>query len=68
MRVTILLLFAIHTWSGSDSQSLPKFKGKDIQALERLPVLWQHYWNTHNMDSMGTLLTEDIDFVNVAGI
>jgi len=40
---------------------------KDIESLKDLTGKWEKYWNTHNMDSMGTLLTDDVDFVNVAG-
>jgi uncharacterized protein (TIGR02246 family) len=40
---------------------------KDMAALQALPVTWIRYWNSHNMDSMGTMLTEDVDFVTVAG-
>lgn len=28
---------------------------------------WDKYWNIHDMDSMGTLLHDDVDFINVAG-
>ena len=40
----------------------------DQKKLNDLTVKWQHYWNIHNMDSMGTLLQENVDFVNVAGV
>ena len=36
--------------------------------LKDLTIKWQDYWNSHNMDLMGTLLQEDVDFVNVAGV
>ena len=40
---------------------------KDMAALQALPATFQRCWNDHNMDSMGTMLTEDVDFINVAG-
>ncbi|HUB61800.1 MAG TPA: SgcJ/EcaC family oxidoreductase [Puia sp.] len=40
---------------------------KDLAVLNSLPGKFEHYWNIHNMDSMGTMLTEDVDFINVAG-
>jgi len=40
---------------------------KDMAALQALPVTFQRCWNNHNMDSMGTMLAEDVDFINVAG-
>jgi uncharacterized protein (TIGR02246 family) len=48
-------------------QSTKNYHDKDMKALKGLAVKWGKYWNTHNMDSMGTLLTDDVDFVNVAG-
>jgi uncharacterized protein (TIGR02246 family) len=50
------------------SQDGKKYGSKDLAALNSLPAKFEHYWNTHNMDSMGTMLTEDVDFVNVAGM
>ena len=29
---------------------------------------WQQCWNSHNMDAMGAMLRDDVDFVNVAGV
>jgi uncharacterized protein (TIGR02246 family) len=45
-----------------------KYSSKDLASLNSLPVKFEHYWNIHNMDSMGTMLTGDVDFVNVAGM
>ena len=49
------------------SQTKQGYNYKDTNALNSLAVKWEKYWNTHDMDSMGTLLTDDVDFVNVAG-
>jgi len=48
-------------------QTTRLYNDKDMKALNDLCVKWEKYWNTHDMDSMGTLLTDDVDFVNVAG-
>lgn len=44
-----------------------RYSPKDMAALQALPETWVRCWNTHNMDSMGMMLTEDVDFVSVAG-
>lgn len=49
------------------SQESKTYNSKDLAALRLLPVKWERYWNSHNMDSMGTMLRQDVDFVNVAG-
>jgi uncharacterized protein (TIGR02246 family) len=43
------------------------YNAKDLLMLNALPIKWQKYWNTHNMDSMGTLLMNDVDFINAGG-
>ncbi len=49
------------------SQQASIYNSKDLQALNDLASKWQKYWNVHNMDSMGTLLRDDVDFINVGG-
>lgn len=48
-------------------QQLSTYSSKDLQALNELAGKWEKYWNMHNMDSMGTLLRDDVDFINVGG-
>jgi uncharacterized protein (TIGR02246 family) len=62
-----VLLFMVAALSGF-AQELTVFKPADAAALQSLATKWEHYWNSHNMDSMGTLLREDVDFVNVGGV
>jgi uncharacterized protein (TIGR02246 family) len=50
------------------SQEDKIYDAKDLAALKSLPVQWESYWNNHNMDSLGTLLQENVDFVNLAGL
>lgn len=66
MRYIFVLLFTFLTLK-SISQTVNKFEKKDEKILSEMPVKWEHWWNIHNMDSMGTLLRDDIDFVTIAG-
>jgi uncharacterized protein (TIGR02246 family) len=54
--------------SFSFGQTLEKDNSADQAKLKNLPVLWEHYWNIHDMDSMGTMLHTNVDFVNVAAV
>jgi uncharacterized protein (TIGR02246 family) len=40
----------------------------DDRAIQALVQAWEKDWNAHDMAAMGTLITEDADFVNVAGL
>lgn len=40
----------------------------DERAIQALVHAWEEDWNAHDMTAMGTLITEDADFVNVAGL
>ena len=66
MRMLYLLFIAFLTATGIRAQHTA-YKLADQAKLEALPVRWQRYWNSHNMDSMGTILAADVYFVNVAG-
>ena len=58
----MLMLIAIASFGQHKTYNL-----KDLASLRNLVHQWDRYWNAHDMDSMGTLLREDVDFVNVAG-
>lgn len=68
MKSTCFPVFFLLSITLSFGQKLAKFNDADEGALRELTIKWQRYWNTHNMDSMGTMLTENVDFVNVAGV
>jgi ketosteroid isomerase-like protein len=40
----------------------------DIRSIEEIGARWQAAWNRHDMRSLGALVDEDVDFVNVRGV
>lgn len=62
----LIVLFAISLRSFSQEDKI--YHAKDLDVLKSLPVKWEKYWNNHNIDSLGTMLKEDVDFVNLAGV
>ena len=62
--LTIFLFLFSHTVFCQNSKT---YEEADLKSLNNLVSRWERYWNSHNMDSMGTLLRDDVDFVNVAG-
>ena len=66
MRTLYLLLICCMASFNCFSQN-KTYSRKDLNALNALAGKWQNYWNSHKMDSMGTLLRNDVDFVTVAG-
>jgi uncharacterized protein (TIGR02246 family) len=67
MIKSYLIIGCCLIYAVSFSQAKQGYNDKDGKALNNLVLKWEKYWNIHNMDSMGTLLTDDVDFVNVAG-
>jgi uncharacterized protein (TIGR02246 family) len=68
MRFNCLLIVLVAISTGGFGQEGRIYPTKDLAALKSLPVTWEYCWNNHNMDSMGTMLMEGVDFVNVAGV
>ena len=68
MRFPALVIMLIMASPGGFGQELKTYPSADLVALKALPDKWQQYWNRHDMDSMGTMLRNDVDFVNVAGV
>ena len=67
MRTLYLLIILEGLSVKTFCQDGPRYSAKDLAALQALPATFQRCWNSHNMDSMGTMLTDDVDFINVAG-
>lgn len=40
----------------------------DEQAIRKIVALFELAWNHHDMNVLGPITTEDVDFVNVAGL
>jgi uncharacterized protein (TIGR02246 family) len=40
----------------------------DEQLIRGLAATFERAWNTHDMNILGSIATDDIDFVNVAGL
>jgi uncharacterized protein (TIGR02246 family) len=40
----------------------------DEQAIRKLATQFEQAWNTHDMTRLGEITTDDVDFVNVAGL
>jgi len=63
---SLMVLVIISTRSFGQDDMI--YNTKDLDDLKSLPDKWEKYWNKHNMDSLSTMLTEDVDFVNLAGV
>lgn len=61
------MICAALSYHSGYSQRGATYNTADSAALHQIPYTWQHYWNNHHMDSMGTLLCDNVDFINVAG-
>jgi hypothetical protein len=55
MRRTVLLIL-ICAALGCFCQTITKYDIKDQQALNEVAGKWERYWNSHNADSLATLL------------
>ena len=51
---------------GAFGQAFPQAMPDD-QAVRDLAARFETAWNTHDMNVLGAITTEDVDFVNVAG-
>lgn len=40
----------------------------DEGAIRKTAQRWHDAWNAHDMNAMGALITDDADFINVAGL
>ena len=61
---TALLVSALLIWTTPVSGQSPA----DEQSIRGLASQFEQAWNTHDMNKLGAITTEDIDFVNVAGL
>jgi uncharacterized protein (TIGR02246 family) len=62
-RITLLTLVMIGGVVPASGQS-----AADEQAIRDVVTRFEVAWNTHDMNVLGSITTEDVDFVNVAGL
>src|SRR4051812_21881041 len=58
------LALALAVWTAPMAGQPPA----DEQAIRELATQFERAWNTHDMNLLGSMTTEDVDFVNVAGL
>jgi uncharacterized protein (TIGR02246 family) len=58
------LLLALAAWATPVSAQ----PTADEQAIRTLATEFERAWNSHDMNVLGSITTEDVDFVNVAGL
>ena len=58
------LISALVIWTASVSAQ----PSADEQLIRGLALQFEQAWNTHDMSKLGAITTEDVDFVNVAGL
>ena len=65
-QIQLIIIFFLASYN-CFCQDTKLYNVADLEGINNLVNKWESYWNSHNMDSMGTLLRDDVDFVNVAG-
>src|SRR5687767_437434 len=58
------LALALAVWTAPISGQSPA----DEQLIRGLVTQFERAWNSHDMNLLGPITTEDVDFVNVAGL
>jgi uncharacterized protein (TIGR02246 family) len=64
MRFFPILLLA---FTNSFGQEIERYSNRGLDSLIHLPIRFERAWNTRNIDSLGTLFKEDMDYVNPDG-
>ena len=67
MRSTILFMFICAISLGGNCQTVQIYDNKDMRALNGVAEKWEQSWNHHNMDSLASLFSPNIDFVTKSG-
>jgi uncharacterized protein (TIGR02246 family) len=55
----VLMVLPARSWAQAQA---------DEESIRGLTAQFERAWNTHDMNILGAIATEDIDFVNVAGV
>ena len=62
--VIAALAFALAVWTEPIAGQPPA----DEHSIRALATQFERAWNSHDMNLLGAITTEDVDFVNVAGL
>jgi uncharacterized protein (TIGR02246 family) len=62
--VVAILGLALAVWTAPTASQSPA----DEQLIRGLATQFERAWNSHDMNLLGAITTEDVDFVNVAGL
>ncbi len=62
LRIALVTVMMVGAFGQAFAQATP-----DDQAVRALAAQFETAWNTHDMNVLGAITTEDVDFVNVAG-
>lgn len=60
----VAVALVVIVWTAHPSGQSPV----DEQSIRGLATQFERAWNTHDMNVLGAITTDDIDFVNVAGL
>jgi uncharacterized protein (TIGR02246 family) len=63
LRIALVTVMMVGAFGPAFAQATP-----DDQAVRALAARFETAWNAHDMNVLGAIATEDIDFVNVAGM
>ena len=67
MKRPIPLLFVAMLLAAATTPAAAQ-SATDEQGIRRLATQFETAWNTHDMSLLGQIVTDDVDFVNVAGL
>jgi uncharacterized protein (TIGR02246 family) len=68
MTYRLTLFLALNALLAAGALAAAAVAPADDHAIQALVQSWEKDWNAHDMAAMGMLITEDADFVNVAGL
>jgi uncharacterized protein (TIGR02246 family) len=64
--MTLCIVCSATSWA--TAQSNTKLSSDDDMAIRKLVATFESGWNDHNMDAIGSIFTEDGEFINVVGM
>lgn len=64
----LLMLLSTAALIGPVGAAAGKENAKDQEAIKEIEAHWQDAWNRHDMKAFAALVSEDVDFITVAGI